>query len=225
MDEQVVAAVMNRAPVTVVPGATFKNVVGALLATDTCAVPVLDSRHRPIGTITELDLLANLEFHGRVDPAPWLGGGHARHRWRKSSALTAAELMTTPAAVLRLDARLSIAARRLNSLGLPLLSVVDADMRLVGVLTPRDLLGTYRRPDNDIETAVRDAIRADLQRPTRDPAPISLHVCDGIVTLAGVLTFRSRVEHATYAVSRIPGVVATNNHLTYELDDLMVTGF
>jgi osmotically-inducible protein OsmY len=37
--------------------------------------------------------------------------------------------------------------------------------------------------------------------------------------------FRSRAEHAGYAASRVTGVVAVHNHLTYELDDLAITGF
>jgi hypothetical protein len=41
---------------------------------------------RPLGTVTEADLLANLEFHGGTDAVPIFGGAAARRRWRKASA-------------------------------------------------------------------------------------------------------------------------------------------
>jgi osmotically-inducible protein OsmY len=45
------------------------------------------------------------------------------------------------------------------------------------------------------------------------------------VTLAGVLTYRSQVEHAVLATSRVSGVIAVHNNLTYDVDDMPVTGF
>jgi predicted transcriptional regulator len=224
MVEPVVAVVMTRPAVNVTPNAKFKDVVRALLAGDVCAVPVVDELHRPIGTITEVDVLANLEFHGGTDPAPVLGGAAARRRWRKASAITAAELMAAPAAVVAADTRISQAARRLADREPRQLCVVDRDMRLVGLLTRRNLLSLYQRTDDHIEADVRTAILADLGRPTRTPAAVTVHVRDGVVTMHGELTYRSRAEHAAHAASRVAGVVAVRNHLTYALDDLMITG-
>jgi CBS domain-containing protein len=222
--EPVVAAVMTGRPVTVTPSARFKDVVSALLAGDAAAVPVVDAEARPVGIITEVDVLANLEFHGGTDPAPILGGAGARRRWRKASALTAGELMTAPAPVIGADARVGQATRRLAGT-LLLLCVVDRNVHLVGVLTRRDLLTLFQRADDRIEADVNAAIQADLGRPTRTPAAVTVHVCDGIVTLHGMLTYRSRAEHAGYAASRVAGVVAIRNNLSCELDDLMIAGF
>lgn len=224
MAEPVIAAVMTCPAVTVTPSTRFKQVVNALLTADGCAVPVVDADGRPMGTVTEADVLANLEFHGGTDPMPILGSG-ARHRWRKAKALTAADLMDAPAALIPDDARLSQAARRLADGNRTHLCVVDRSMHLVGVLTRRNLLTIYRRPDNQICLEVSAVITRDRCRPARTPAEVDIDVRDGVVTLRGVLTFRSRVEHAGYAASRVPGVVVVRNGLTYELDDLAVTGF
>jgi CBS domain-containing protein len=223
MGEPVVAAVMTCPAVAVTSNAKFKDVVNALLAGDAYAVPVIDTEARPLGTVTEADLLANLEFHAGTDAVPIFGGAAARRRWRKASALTAAELMAAPVAVIGADAPIGQAARRLSDPSHLQLCVVDHDMRLVGILTRRNLLTVYRRSDDRIEADVTAAIQADLRRPARTPA-VTVHVDHGVVTLQGALTYRSRAEHAGYAASRVAGVVAIRNNLSYELDDVMITG-
>jgi CBS domain-containing protein len=224
MGEPVVATVMTCPAVAVTPNTKFKDVVNALLAGDAYAVPVVDTEARPLGTVTEADLLANLEFHGGTDAVPIFGGAAARRRWRKASALTAAELMAAPVAVIGADAPIGQAARRLSDPSHLQLCVVDHDMRLVGILTRRNLLTVYRRSDDRIEADVTAAIQADLRRPGRTPAAITVHVDHGVVTLQGTLTYRSSADHAGYAASRVAGVVAIRNNLRYEVDDLMITG-
>src|SRR4029450_12546934 len=90
MGEPVVATVMTCPAVAVTPNTQFKDIVNALLDGDASAVPVVDTEPRPLGTVTEADLLANLEFHGGTDALPILGGAAARRRWREASAVTAA---------------------------------------------------------------------------------------------------------------------------------------
>lgn len=225
MLETVVATVMTRSPVTITPDLPFKQVACALLASDASALPVIATDRRPVGIITEYDVLANLEFHGGVDPLPLLGGSAARRRRRKATALTARELMCSPAVTISATAPISAAVRRLAVPGLALLCVVDDDQRLVGVLTRRDLIGIYRRSDDDIAAEVRAAVDTDRIRPTRDPASLVIQVVSGAVTLAGELTYRSQVEHAILAASRVAGVIAVHNNLSYDIDDMMVTGF
>jgi CBS-domain-containing membrane protein len=222
MGEPVVATVMICPAVAVTPNTKFKDVVNALLAGDAYAVPVVDSEARLLGMVSEADLLANLEFHGGTDAVPIFGGPAVRRRWRKASALTAAELMGAPVAVIGADAPIGQAARRLSHH--LQLCVVDHDMRLVGILTRRNLLAVYRRSDDRIEADVTAAIQADLRRPAGTPAAITMHVDHGVVKLQGRLTCRSRAEHAGYAASRVAGVVAIRNKLSYEFDDLMITG-
>jgi CBS domain-containing protein len=218
MGELRVSGVMDRTAVPVRRETAFRDVVCALLATDAGAVPVVDDDRRPVGIVAGEALLTNLEFHGGNDARPILGGAKARARWRQSAARTAGELMVGPPATVYGDMDISRAAARLAGASPPLLCVVDPAMRLIGVLTPHDLLSVYQRSDGSIEAEVRALI-------DRPPDSVTVHVDHGIVTLDGTLTFRSRAEHAAYAVARIPGVVATRNNLTYHLDDLAISGF
>jgi CBS domain-containing protein len=108
---------------------------------------VVDADGRPRGTIAESNVMANLEFHGGSDPTPILGGHTARKRWRKAAAATAAELMSGPPVMVCADERVSQAAKRLADSPQPVLCIVDQDVRLVGVVTARNLLTVYQRSD------------------------------------------------------------------------------
>ena len=225
MGEVLVAAIMTRNPAAVRPGTVFKDVVCALLAGEVCAVPVIDAVRRPVGIVGESDILANLEFHGGVDPAPIIRTGPARRRWRQATATTAAELMTERPSVVHVDRSFDRAARALAHSPQHLLCVVDDEMRLVGVVTMRNLLALYQRSDDSIAAEVTALLTTDRDRPTRAPASIAITVSHGVVELAGTLRYRSQVEHAGLVTSRVAGVVGVHNRLAYELDDTMVTGF
>jgi CBS domain-containing protein len=224
MNEPVVGMLMTRSPVSVSPDASFKQVACALLAAETSAVPVV-SGGILIGVVSESDVLVNLEFHAGMDQLPLLGSSAARRRRRKARAATARELMCSPPPTISAGAPIGVAARRLTDPARAALCVVDDGLRLIGVLTRRDLLGVYRRPDEEIAAQVRVVVERDRRRPTREPAELLVQVVSGVVELAGTLVYRSQVEHAAVAVSRVAGVVAVRNNLTYEIDDLHVTGF
>ena len=68
--------------------------------------------------------------------------------------LTAGALMTSPAITIGPDATIPAAARLMNTHHVRRLPVVDEEGRLVGVVSRRDLLSVFLRPDDDI---VRDA--------------------------------------------------------------------
>ncbi|MER7245614.1 CBS domain-containing protein [Kribbella sp. NPDC000426] len=224
MNEPVVGMVMTRSPVSVTPEASFKQVACALLAAETCAVPVV-SDGIPIGVVSEYDVLVNLEFHGGVDQMPLIGTSAARRRRRKARAATARELMCSPSPTISSDASIGAAARRLADPARPALCVVDDQLRLIGLVTRRDLLEVFRRPDAEIAAEVRVVVERDRRRPTRDLAELTVRVISGVVELEGMLVYRSQVEHAALVVSRVAGVVAVRNNLTYDIDDLHVTGF
>ncbi|MBP2328810.1 CBS-domain-containing membrane protein [Kibdelosporangium banguiense] len=68
MDEPTVGAVMTRQVITAVYDTPFKELAGAMLAHGIDALPVIDSSGRPIGVVSEADILTKLEFHGGADP-------------------------------------------------------------------------------------------------------------------------------------------------------------
>jgi CBS domain-containing protein len=224
MIEPVVGTVMTQSPVVVSSGVSFKQVACALLASDACVVVVV-AGGRPVGVVTEYDVLANLEFHGGIDAVPLIGAVAARRRRRKACATTAGALMTSPVPTVETDTPISEAARRLANPGLPALCVVDGNQRLLGLLTRRDLVAIYRRADDEIAVDVRAAIALAPKRFSRSLADVAIRVDGGVVTLTGTLPYRSQVQDAVHAASRVAGVVAVRSQLGYDTDDLLTTGF
>ena len=85
------------------------------------------------------------------------GAGASRKHW----GLTAGELMTAPAITIHPDATISAAARVMNHHHVKCLPVVDAAGMLAGLVSRRELLSIFLRPDEEIADDVR-AVFAEI---------------------------------------------------------------
>lgn len=99
--------------------------------------------------------------------------------------------MTSPAVTTTPEATVVEAARLLDRHRITHLIVSKAGGRVTGIVTPRDLLRVYLRPDDEI----RDEIVSEVLRNYlgTNPLLVKVTVADGIVTLDG------EVEHKTTA--------------------------
>jgi CBS domain-containing protein len=142
------------------PDATYDGIVDLLLTRGVSGLPVADQDGRLVGIVTEADLVTREAYGpGRRSPVDVLLD-NLRNRppaWvRKAAATTAADLMTRTVVTTSPDADLPSTARRLLESGYRWLPVVDADGRLVGVVSRRDLLA----PAYGYPTAGGDGSRA-----------------------------------------------------------------
>jgi CBS domain-containing protein len=95
------------------------------------ALPVVDEPGRPVGVVSEADLLPEEEFLGVA--APTLFANRARkRRWNQAQGVTAREVMSAPVITIAPDARVSAAARQLAESGMRRLFVVDSNGILIG---------------------------------------------------------------------------------------------
>lgn len=203
---------------TVGRDAPFKEIAELLAARAISGVPVVDDDGRPVGVVSEADLLAKAE-HQDQDGAPsWLAGPRTRREWEKAQALTAAELMSPRPVVVGPDTPLPAAARELARAGVRRLLVVDGAGRLVGVLSRRDLLRPFLRDDAQLAVAVREQV---LWRSLwLAPSDLTVSVRNGVVTLAGTVQRRSTAEIAVRLTNAVPGVVGVQDELQYSWDDV-----
>ncbi|MFE0020860.1 CBS domain-containing protein [Amycolatopsis sp. NPDC059021] len=213
---QNVSDVMTANPVTVTPRTPYKHVARLLTERRISAVPVLDAHDRPLGVVSEADLLARFRT-GTGEARPGLiSGGRARRDWDKAHALVAEDLMTRPARTITVDASVQTAAIRLARTGIRRLFVVD-DGRLVGVVSRRDLLGSFCRPDPEIHADIeRDVLQRALWA---TPGQAAVTVENGVVTLVGRLDSRGEAERAGLLTARVPGVIDVHNRLDFVWDD------
>jgi CBS domain-containing protein len=178
---------------------------------------VLDDQDRPLGLVSEADLLrheAAADDPAGLTPAPRMS---ARDRAR-SEATTARGLMTSPAVCARPEWTVVEAARLMELHHYKRLPVVDEAGRLIGIVSRSDLLRVFLRHD----TAIREEIRHDVMvRVMELPADtIGVTVEQGRVTLTGTLEFRSSVTALVRLCRGVDGVVAVTDRLGYSKDDV-----
>ncbi|WP_367325758.1 CBS domain-containing protein [Streptomyces sp. HUAS ZL42] len=208
----IVSDVMTRTVVAVGRDAPFKEIVQTLEQWKVSAMPVLEGEGRVIGVVSEADLLPKEEFRDS-DPSRF----EQRRRLSdlaKAGAVTAEELMSTPAITVHPDATLAQAARIMAVRRVKRLPVVDDLDMLQGIVSRADLLKVFLRSDEEIEEEVRRTVVAYLF-PAFSHA-IHVNVREGVVTLRGHIRDTSLISVAVRLVRAIEGVVDVEPHLTGE---------
>ena len=208
----IVSDVMTQTVVAVGRDAPFKEIVRTMEQWRVSAMPVLEGEGRVIGVVSEADLLPKEEFRDS-DPGPV----EERRRLSdvvKAGAVTAGELMSTPAITVHPDATLAQAARIMAVRHVKRLPVVDAVGMLQGVVSRADLLKVFLRPDEDIEEEVRRTVVSYLFPAFSHAIHVEVH--EGIVTLRGHISDTSLVAVAVRLVRAVEGVVDVRPLLTGE---------
>jgi CBS domain-containing protein len=185
--------VMTTAVVTADRLTPYQEVARLLVECQVSCLPVLAHGWQVIGVVSETDLLAARAGTSRRGRA-------------------AGELMTAPPVTIRPDAALSAAARVMTTRHVTSLPVTGADRELIGIVSRRDLLSVFLRPDGDITADVGHVLD---QMPLGDPPGISMSVRHGVVTLAGVMPQWSQhqdlVQAAIGQIRDLDGVVDVVN--------------
>ncbi|MBV1851701.1 CBS domain-containing protein [Catellatospora tritici] len=216
MATRTVADVMTAPVVSVTPQTSYREIVDLLAEHGISAMPVVGPDGAVLGVVSEADLLHKLALTGE-EPQRRLFERRRRAVARaKAAGDTAEDLMTSPAVVVRPGASVVEAARIMENEQLKRLPVVSGN-RLVGMVSRRDLLRTYRRSDEAIRhDVVHDVIEGML---FVQPPQIDAEVVDGVVRLTGATGRRSTAQIAEHLVRTVPGVVDVVNELTSEWDD------
>ncbi|MEV7535570.1 CBS domain-containing protein [Streptomyces hydrogenans] len=182
-----VGGLMTDDVVSALPDTSFRDVAKLLAEHDITGLPVVDADDHVVGVVSESDLLAR-------------------------RALTARGVMSTPAVTVHAEEAAADAARLMVRRGVERLPVVDEEERLVGIVTRRDLLRVFLRPDPEIRRRIREEVLADAM--DLPPDAVDVHVLDGVVTLAGRLRQRSQASTLRRLAERVEGVVAVVDRLS-----------
>ena len=205
--------VMTTSVVTVDRITTSKEVATLLAEHKISAMPVLIMGRHVAGVVSEADLLVLEEERGARTRLRRPGVLH-RSAGGKHPARTAGELMTSPAITIHPDATIPAAARLMNQHHIKRLPVVDPAGILIGIVSRRDLLSVFLRPDEDLADDVR-AILAEML--FADPDSVTVDVREGVVTLSGQPAPQDQQDMIAVAIKLIwdiDGVVDVVNKLT-----------
>ncbi|MER6289777.1 CBS domain-containing protein [Streptomyces sviceus] len=210
----VVSDVMTHTVAAVGRKATFKEMVRLMQVRKVSALPVIEGEGRVVGLVSEADLLPKEEFRDSdPDRCTQL---RRLSDLAKAGAVTAEELMTSPALTTRPDATLAQAARTMAHSRVKRLPVVNEPGVLEGIVSRSDLLKVFLRGDEEIEEEVRREVVAYLF-PTPGSA-IRVQVHDGVVKLAGRVRDTSLIPVAARLVRAVEGVVDVDFELVGRMD-------
>ncbi|HUB39535.1 MAG TPA: CBS domain-containing protein [Streptosporangiaceae bacterium] len=189
----------------------FKQIAWLLVQHQIDGVPVLSLGRHVAGVVTEGDLIAARHKHAgqrrRWTGTPRYGTDRSRY-----DRLTGEQLMTAPAFTIHPDTSLAGAARIMSEHHIKLLPVVDQDGKILGVVSPRDLLAVFLVPDAEIARQVRELIN---EIAPGEPSAIKVEVHCGIVTLTGQPEpeRRNQIATAIDAAWDIDGVLDIIDHV------------
>ncbi len=212
------ADVMTSPVITVRPGTAVKDVAALMVTHHISGLPVVTADSELVGIVTEADLLHKATGSSAQD-ARYFGGlpafGQAAAAARKAEGLVAREVMTSPVVTVDEATSLHEAAvlmvrRKINRLP------VMRGGRVVGIVSRADVVKALVRPDDEIATAVREALLHDLWV---DVSHITIDVRQGVVYLDGQVERRSEQALMERWVAAIDGVVGVKSHLTWRFDD------
>jgi predicted transcriptional regulator len=167
--------------------------------------------------VSEADLLLKEEATVAPTARRRQRGRVARLEARKSAGTTAMELMTSPAVTVTPDDPLGVAARRMHEGGYRSMPVVNAEGRIIGIVSRRDLLRAFLRPDESILREIEDEVLPSVLEV--EPGAVSVSVKEGVVSLRGQVERASMIPILIRLVHGVDGVVQVYEHLTFGFDD------
>jgi CBS domain-containing protein len=207
--------VMTKKVVTVDRLTPFGEIVRLLAEHRISGVPVLMMGRHVAGVVSEADLL-KLEDeevrHARAEAQAASGHLH-RPLHKQHWGLTAGALMTAPAVTIHPDATIPRAARVMTTHHIRRLPVIGKDGRLTGIVTRRDLLSVFLRPDDEVAERIRELL--DNLLPV-DPGSLTATARDGVVILTGhpeAPEDRELIPMVIRLIWDVDGVIDVSNRL------------
>ncbi len=185
---------MTPTAVAVQRGTPFKEIARLLDEYGITAVPVVDEENRPVGVVSEADLL--------------------RRHTAKDGPSTAEAMMSSPVHTARPSWTAVEAARLMERHRVKRLPVVDAGGRLIGVLSRSDLLQLFLRRDRAIQEEIREDVVVRILG--LSPAAVHIDVDEGRVTLSGTVGRADLVPLLRRLCESVDGVVEVVDHLVVE---------
>jgi CBS-domain-containing membrane protein len=193
--------VMTREVVSVSVYTPFKDIARTLFDREISAVPVLDDALQVTGIVCAADLVEQQARRAVSRPRALCRGGSPDG----GRAVSAQTLMTSPVVTVAPEADAAAAARLMHRNAVKHLPVVNRAGRLVGIVSEKDLLSVFLRPDLDIQDEIVRSVL--LAEPDVDLRAAGIRVRDGIVTLTGVIVDELLDRRVVGLIRAVDGVI------------------
>jgi CBS domain-containing protein len=209
---------MTTKVLTVRPTTPLKDAAALLAEHRISGLPVVDEERRVLGVVSEGDILfkesgtqCQQGFFDRLLALPPTGID------LKLAARTVGEAMSVPALTIGPRRPVTVAATTMIEEGVNRLPVVDADERLIGIITRADLVRAFVRSDTEIEQEIREDVLCRML--WIEPGDVEVEVAAGEVRLTGEVETKTDAEVIPTFVQRVPGVVGVLSKLRWREDN------
>ncbi len=198
-----VVDVMTTDVITVRADTPINDAARLMFRNRVSGLPVCDEGSLLVGIITEADFLRLEVARQEAD--------------NLAPVETVGEVMNRSVLTISPDQPIVDAARIMVINDVNRLPVVDADSKILGIVSRLDVVAVFTRPDDVIE----DEIREDVVRRVLfvDPDSISVAVTNGVAEFEGEIGTRTESRLLEELVRRLDGVVRVENRLTWRIDD------
>lgn len=215
--------IMATSVITVTPETTVQEVAELLLKHRISAVPVVDPAGRPVGIVSEGDLIRRAEAGTGHERSWWLkllmGRDELAAEFVKEHAPRAGDVMTRELVTAAPDTPVAEIASLLERHRIKRVPIVR-DGRLVGIVSRANLLhalATLRRPAPArpiADAELRKHIMARLEaEPWLSSALVNVTVTGGVVDAWGVVDSAAEKQALRVAIETTPGVQAVHDNL------------
>jgi len=213
-----VADVMTRRVHIASPDTPFKLLVRLIEENRVSAVPIVDRAGRPVGIVSESDLLTK-ERRSELSHRKDVFHFGKRHELKaKADAVIASELMTSPPITVQATLPLADAARLMQERNVRRLVVVDEQGRIAGIVSRSDILQVFLRTDEDLRNEIRTSVVPAMLQTLPDDLRVAVRW--NVVTLSGEVDRRSDAEILVRKAADVDGVVSVIDKLTFRWDDM-----
>jgi len=206
--------VMTTEVATTTPEALLKEAAVILVRRRISGMPVLDTDGRVVGVVSEADILAKEGDEQKqggflqwlIDPAdPWVAA--------RFDAVTVGDAMSAPAQTILADRTVAEAATLMLDENVNRLPVVDADGKLIGLVSRGDLVRAFARSDEEILKEIEEDVLRKVM--WLNPSEVDVTVEDGVVTITGEVASEADADLLPTFVRRVPGVVEVSSTVTH----------
>jgi CBS domain-containing protein len=205
--------VMTADVFTVRQDTTYEAIAAALRQHHVSAFPVLDELGKVIGVVSESDLLAKLALGISDEGHASITGILSWHQLEKARAITAQELMTSPAYTVSPQDTVEQAARLMYRRNVKRLPVTDGEGRLAGIVSRTDLLAVFGRGDAEIAEEIRSTVFGGEEHAGHEPYEVSVQ--SGVATIVGAPVTVEQARRLAREARHVQGVVAVRDRLDY----------
>lgn len=160
--------VMTAAPQRVSAATSVGDVVRTLVSADFNCLPVVDDNDRPIGIITQGDLISRAGMPIRLGLLDQLDKDHLDATLQTMANQSAGEVMSHNVVTVADDTPLTEAVHTMLQRSLKRLPVVDANGTLVGILARRDIFHAITTVSPDWQTLQTQHVQVDGIRPVSE---------------------------------------------------------